>query len=153
MLRVLRLVRIFRVLKMPKLRACAEMFMDIVRDALPALCLFLVMTLLLCVLYASLVVFAEGSKYSVDFDDPRISILQRMDLLERYPYGTYIRQTYDGYGMEPSPFVSIFRAFWWFFTTATTVGYGDDYPTTTEGRLVGVLTSIQGLSSLPCPSQ
>merc|ERR1712110_1171266 len=52
---------------------------------------------------------------------------------------------------EPSPFVSIFRSFWWFFTTATTVGYGDDYPTTTEGRIVGVLTFYTGIVLLALP--
>jgi voltage-gated potassium channel len=29
-------------------------------------------------------------------------------------------------------------ALWWAVTTITTVGYGDRYPTTTEGRLVAV---------------
>ncbi|WCJ59610.1 ion transporter [Fontisphaera persica] len=36
-------------------------------------------------------------------------------------------------------------ALWWSVTTATTVGYGDKYPVTTEGRLVGVLLMICGV--------
>jgi voltage-gated potassium channel len=35
---------------------------------------------------------------------------------------------------------------WWAVTTVTTVGYGDRYPTTTEGRLVAVLLMITGIS-------
>merc|ERR1719409_1756515 len=65
-LRVLRLIRIFRVLKMPKMRACADMFIAVVVDALPALILLLFMTTLMCILFASLATFAEGSTYSID---------------------------------------------------------------------------------------
>jgi voltage-gated potassium channel len=35
---------------------------------------------------------------------------------------------------------------WWAVTTVTTVGYGDRYPTTTEGRLLAVLLMITGIS-------
>jgi len=35
---------------------------------------------------------------------------------------------------------------WWAVTTVTTVGYGDRYPTTTEGRLLAVLLMISGIS-------
>ena len=35
---------------------------------------------------------------------------------------------------------------WWSVTTVTTVGYGDRYPTTTEGRLLAVLLMITGIS-------
>ena len=36
-------------------------------------------------------------------------------------------------------------AFWWAFVTITTVGYGDRFPVTSEGRLVGGLTMIVGI--------
>jgi voltage-gated potassium channel len=35
---------------------------------------------------------------------------------------------------------------WWTVTTVTTVGYGDRYPTTTEGRFLAVLLMITGIS-------
>ena len=35
-------------------------------------------------------------------------------------------------------------ALWWAFTTVSTVGYGDKYPVTTEGRLTAVLLIISG---------
>lgn len=35
---------------------------------------------------------------------------------------------------------------WWAITTVTTVGYGDRYPTTTEGRFLAVLLMITGIS-------
>jgi voltage-gated potassium channel len=36
-------------------------------------------------------------------------------------------------------------AVWWAYATVTTVGYGDRYPVTTEGRLVGAVLMIGGI--------
>jgi voltage-gated potassium channel len=38
-------------------------------------------------------------------------------------------------------------ALWWSITTITTVGYGDFFPVTTEGRVVAVLLMITGVGS------
>ncbi len=37
------------------------------------------------------------------------------------------------------------EALWWAFVTVTTVGYGDFYPVTTEGRIVAVLLMVSGV--------
>jgi voltage-gated potassium channel len=42
---------------------------------------------------------------------------------------------------------SFFDALWWASATITTVGYGDVYPVTTVGRLVGVATMVVGIST------
>jgi voltage-gated potassium channel len=42
---------------------------------------------------------------------------------------------------------SFFDALWWSSATITTVGYGDVYPITTAGRLVGVVTMVVGIST------
>jgi len=39
-------------------------------------------------------------------------------------------------------------AVWWAFTTITTVGYGDRYPVTGQGRLVAVLLMVGGIALL-----
>ena len=39
-------------------------------------------------------------------------------------------------------------AFWWAIATVTTVGYGDVYPVTAEGRIVGSLLMIIGIAIL-----
>jgi voltage-gated potassium channel len=39
-------------------------------------------------------------------------------------------------------------AVWWALTTITTVGYGDQYPVTSEGRLVAVLLMLSGIALL-----
>ncbi len=36
-------------------------------------------------------------------------------------------------------------ALWWAFTTITTVGYGDKFPVTTEGRIIGVVLMTTGV--------
>jgi voltage-gated potassium channel len=37
-------------------------------------------------------------------------------------------------------------AFWWAFVTITTVGYGDKYPVTAEGRIIGMVTMATGIA-------
>ncbi len=39
-------------------------------------------------------------------------------------------------------------AVWWAFTTMTTVGYGDRYPVSTEGRAIAVLLMLAGVGLL-----
>jgi len=37
-------------------------------------------------------------------------------------------------------------ALWWAFTTVTTIGYGDVYPVTTEGRLITAILIVFGVT-------
>jgi len=138
-LRVLRLVRTLRVLKMPKLRLGVMMLMNVVVDCMPALVLLITMSMLTCILFSACIVYAEGTSYSVDH------------FTEDFPLGLYIRPTKEGLDVEPSPFRSIPYAFWWFFATVTTVGYGDDYPTTTFGRIVALFCFYTGIILLALP--
>jgi voltage-gated potassium channel len=43
-------------------------------------------------------------------------------------------------------------AVWWSIATITTVGYGDKYPVTTEGRAIGVILMVGGVSLFGCLS-
>jgi hypothetical protein len=36
-------------------------------------------------------------------------------------------------------------AIWWTITTITTVGYGDRYPVTTAGRIIGMIVMVSGV--------
>ena len=45
----------------------------------------------------------------------------------------------------------IFTAMWWAIITMTTVGYGDYYPTSTAGYLVGVVCAVCGLMLIALP--
>lgn len=139
-IRVVRLLRIFRVLRMRKLQTGVAMFHHVVMDALPAMSLLLFMTMMACLFFASCITYAEGTTYSVD-----------EEWLQKYPNGTFVRPTTDGYNVEESPFRSILDGFWWFFVTATTVGYGDVFPTTTAGRMIGLVTVYVGIVLLALP--
>jgi voltage-gated potassium channel Kch len=53
--------------------------------------------------------------------------------------------------LNPDTYPNIFIGIWWAFITMTTVGYGDFYPKTTPGYVIGVLTSTCGLLLLAMP--
>lgn len=50
--------------------------------------------------------------------------------------------------IEPKQFPTIFDGIWWAFVTASTVGYGDYFPTTIMGRIAGILLILIGASLL-----
>lgn len=52
---------------------------------------------------------------------------------------------------EPSTFPSSFSGLWWSVVTMTTVGYGDVYPKSTPGKIVGCLCAVCGLLILAMP--
>jgi voltage-gated potassium channel len=51
-------------------------------------------------------------------------------------------------GTPEAPISSYGDALWWALTTISTVGYGDEYPVTGQGRLVAVLLMIGGIALL-----
>jgi voltage-gated potassium channel len=53
----------------------------------------------------------------------------------------------DAERTDPDANITTFGdAIWWACTTVTTVGYGDRYPVTTEGRLVAVALMLAGIA-------
>jgi len=53
---------------------------------------------------------------------------------------------------QPQAFSSIPKAMWWAVSTITTVGYGDVYPVTDIGRLIGGLVAVMGIASFAFPT-
>lgn len=54
--------------------------------------------------------------------------------------------------VQPEAFPSIPAAMWWGTAALTTVGYGDVYPVTVAGRILGAVTAILGIGFFALPA-
>lgn len=61
-------------------------------------------------------------------------------------YISAVQITISERAVEGSNIKTFGDGLWWAVTTVTTVGYGDRYPTTTEGRFLAVVLMIMGIS-------
>ena len=52
---------------------------------------------------------------------------------------------YAEHDAQPESFNNAFSGLWWAVATLTTVGYGDIYPVTVFGRIIGALIAILGI--------
>ena len=110
-IRILRLGRMMRVFKVGKYNVGTRLLVETVKESIPALSLLCFFTLLLVVLFGSMVFFAEGGQYTISSD---------------FPDGAYLRTNVLANGKEESPFRSIVVSCWWVIVTMTTVGKGYD---------------------------
>ncbi len=59
---------------------------------------------------------------------------------------------YIEHPVQPEKFSSIFDAMWWGVVTLSTVGYGDIYPVTPLGKLVGAVVALSGIALFALPA-
>ena len=53
---------------------------------------------------------------------------------------------------DPDEFASVWDGLWWAAQTVSTVGYGDEVPTSVAGRLLAVLTMMLGVTFITVTS-
>ncbi len=53
---------------------------------------------------------------------------------------------------QPEVFQNAFSGLWWSVSTLLTVGYGDIYPITTAGKMLGILISFLGVGMVAIPT-
>ena len=138
-LRILRLARVFRLFKFGAIQEGVTLLSDVMQVSYPSLRLLGFFGALGCVLFGSLIYLCELGEWVPPGDDDAL------------PEGAFLRVDKFGTGKEVTPFLSIPRSMWWVVTTATTVGYGDLYPTTLLGKLVATITMLTGILVLALP--
>ncbi|MBE0418284.1 MAG: ion transporter [Coriobacteriia bacterium] len=59
---------------------------------------------------------------------------------------------YAEHDVQPEAFASIPAAMWWGAAALTTVGYGDVYPVTAPGKMLGVMSAVLGIGLFALPA-
>ena len=114
-IRALRLVRMMRALKMARYSRSLQTFGNVLKAHTTDLGLVVVLLLVMLVVSASLMYFAENAA-------------------------------------QPKVFSSIPGAMWWAVVTLTTVGYGDVFPITPWGKVLGAFIALLGIGVFALPA-
>ena len=141
-IRILRLARVFRVFKLGKYTEGAVLYSQVFKKSAEALYLLLLFSLITSVVMGSFIYFFEKGEWKEN---------GCLDHETQVTYSCFVRDTILGKKTEESPFYSIPQSIWWVFTTITTVGYGDIYPTSFMGKCVAIITMHVGILGLALP--
>lgn len=154
-LRVLRMIRLFRIMKLARYSSSLKLMAVAFSNSLRALWVLVFFLTLGVILFSSALYYAER------FDCPsRKELLAKPGAME-----TYVLECSDDFNNARSPsyglccdefespldFVSIPDTFWWAIVTMTTVGYGDVYPRTTQGKWIATFTFLSGILLIALP--
>lgn len=135
-LRLLRLFRVFQLVRLGQYNSSFMSLTNVLYRSVLYLKLLIVVLLFGAAFFGSIVYWLEKGDWKY------------YEETESYEF---LRKSVDGLKLEPTPFTSIPAAFWWFMVTATTVGYGDMYPTTDGGRCVAAMAMLMGVLVIAFP--
>lgn len=153
-LSIFRIFRIFRILKLSRYSKGMQMMSEAVMSSMHILTMLFFVLLVGVIIFASLVFFLE--KLSC----PQIADMSKSNI------DLYHAECSDGFNGGKSPsfglccdqwespalFPSIPSGFWWSIVTMTTVGFGDMYPMTWQGRFVGIFAMLVGILLIALPT-
>uniref|UniRef100_A0AAZ3RJW4 BTB domain-containing protein n=1 Tax=Oncorhynchus tshawytscha TaxID=74940 RepID=A0AAZ3RJW4_ONCTS len=122
-LRVVRFVRILRIFKLTRHFVGLRVLGHTLRASVNEFCLLIVFLALGVLIFATMIYYAE--RIGAQPDDPR--------------------------GSKHTHFKNIPISFWWAVVTMTTLGYGDMYPQTWLGMMVGALCALAGVLTIAMP--
>lgn len=140
-LRLIRLTRIFRAFRLGKYVESVVVITDTVKQSTKVLYLLAFMLLLGVVIFGSLIYLMEQGEWD--------SETHEYNRVVDWTWNATKNEFQKEYGI--TPFKSIPHAFWWALVTSTTVGYGDHYPTTPNGKIVAVVCMVWSLVILALP--
>eukprot|EP00050_Salpingoeca_kvevrii_P006344 m.288819 g.288819 ORF g.288819 m.288819 type:complete len:542 (+) comp12030_c0_seq1:295-1920(+) len=132
-IRVIRLARVFRLFKLGK---HSEQFSLVIRATKKSKDGILLLFFMLGIA----VVFFSAAMYYAEILD----CFQAAD-------GTWYYKGGPESAENRTPYQSIVHAFWWTIVTLVTVGYGDDVPRTTQGKVVAAACMVVGILVLAFP--
>uniref|UniRef100_A0A8C1Y6L4 Potassium voltage-gated channel, Shaw-related subfamily, member 1b n=1 Tax=Cyprinus carpio TaxID=7962 RepID=A0A8C1Y6L4_CYPCA len=122
-LRVVRFVRILRIFKLTRHFVGLRVLGHTLRASTNEFILLIIFLALGVLIFATMIYYAE--RFGRNLNDPDAS--------------------------NNTHFKNIPIGFWWAVVTMTTLGYGDMYPQTTSGMLVGALCALAGVLTIAMP--
>jgi len=134
-LRVLRALRLVRIFKIGRYSSQLKLIAGAMERSMASLVMLGLCMIFALIIFSTLIFLVERGTWDAK-------------------QGCYVR-TGDRMGSLDglcSPFQSIPEACWWAITTMTTVGYGDTFPITDGGRVVGGLTMVIGILCVALPT-
>uniref|UniRef100_A0A7S4PNR5 Ion transport domain-containing protein n=1 Tax=Guillardia theta TaxID=55529 RepID=A0A7S4PNR5_GUITH len=160
-IRVIRIVRIFRLLKIGKYSKGLKLLMNTMKKSMKALSSLALVMILLVVIMSTIIWMLERGVWCDESNNycSGSGVDEEGNFTAGWYYyvGAFQGSTYSEgcstapYCRQPSKFTSIFPSTYWTLTTITTTGYGDMYPHTPTGKVLGCIVMLAGLLLLALP--
>lgn len=151
--KVVRLIRVLRVFKLGRYAAGLQIMWKAVVDSRQAISVLFFLLGIGVVMFSSTIFYLERLSCPLrdEFNATEL-IVYLADCND-----TYNRGVSPSHGLccsednSPLDFPSIVNACWWAVVTLTSLGYGDLYPKTVQGKCVGMMAMIAGLLLIALP--
>jgi hypothetical protein len=156
-LRLVKLFRLFRIFKLGRYSSGMRLMFETIRRSGEALGLLMYMLSVLVLLFGTVMFFLErmSCPYRDNYAEGMLSFYDSACLYDGGHLGS-------GFALNevlccdenslPSDFAAISDACWLAIVTMTTVGYGDKYPKSRLGQLVGVTCMLSGVLIIALPT-